>query len=31
MNSSSPHGPDDGPDYFLLRPEVEKAYGSQCP
>ena len=27
MKSGSQHGLGDGPEYFLLRPEVEKAYG----
>ena len=27
MSSSPPHTPGDAPEYFLLRPEVEKAYG----
>jgi enamine deaminase RidA (YjgF/YER057c/UK114 family) len=27
MSSQPVHAPDDGPEYFLLRPDVEKAYG----
>lgn len=27
MSSTPPHPADDSPEYFLLRPEVEKAYG----
>ena len=27
MSDTTAHGTGDGPDYFLLRPEVEKAYG----
>lgn len=27
MSSTPPHPADDSPEYFLLRPEVERAYG----